>query len=52
MQLLGLSRTVFYEKLKEHGIRRDGTALQRTEKQSGYPECASGFPDNDNNLTN
>lgn len=52
MQLLGLSRTVFYEKLKEHGIRRDGGALRRTENQSGNPECASGFPDNDNNLTN
>ena len=52
MQLLGLSRTVFYEKLKEHGIRRDGGALRRTEKQSGNPENASYFPNNDNNLTN
>ena len=52
MQLLGLSRTVFYEKLKEHGIRRDGGALRRTEKQSGNPENASHFPNNDNNLTN
>ena len=31
---------------------RDGGALRRAEKQSGNPEYASHFPDNDNNLTN